>query len=251
MTPEDDYVDAETGEVSSAPPCTDDASGGLSLGMDEKAAALFADLAAAQSEFPAVPEDSTARIPARNGKTGYVYKYASLAGILAAVRPVLNRHGLALHWLCRSIPGRYAVRVQCALVHKSGAFLMSGALELPFDGINRAQALGSAITYGRRYVLTAFLGIAADDDDDAAATAPAPAPAPVSLLTCALMDAGAAEAGKGTEAYKSWLGTLGNDVREALRASAVGAHLWHVAKVASAAGAGGGDNSVASETSEN
>src|SRR3954454_3659437 len=57
---------------------------------------LVAALAAAQGAFPSIHRGHTAIVPAKNGKSGYSYSYADLGDVLAAVRPVLSAHGLAL-----------------------------------------------------------------------------------------------------------------------------------------------------------
>ena len=98
------------------------------------------------------------------------YTYADLADVLDVVRPVLARHHLALlQPLSRD--GEPTITIHTLLVHSSGHVLewlfqvQSGAT---------AQATGSALTYGRRYALTAALGVAAGGDDDGAAASAAP-----------------------------------------------------------------------------
>jgi hypothetical protein len=58
-------------------------------------------------------------------------------------------------------------------MHKSGEYIQSDELVLPAyqtkgGGVKEfnAQGAGSAITYGRRYSLSAILGLASEDDDD-------------------------------------------------------------------------------------
>ena len=57
-------------------------------------------------------------------------------------------------------------------------------------GQNTPQAVGSAITYGRRYGLAAMVGIAPEDDDGEAAE---PRNAPVTAVTALRPEAGARE----------------------------------------------------------
>jgi hypothetical protein len=96
----------------------------------------------------------------------FSYTYATLPAILDLVRPVLASHGLAITQDVSMIDG--SLMVSTTIRHISGDTVDFGPI------VGRAggdwQALGSAITYARRYALTAALGIAADDDDDAAAT---------------------------------------------------------------------------------
>src|SRR5262245_2714291 len=58
-------------------------------------AALNAALAAAQGEFPPIPKDKTVTVETRTGRS-YTFSYATLDAILAACRPALTKHGLAL-----------------------------------------------------------------------------------------------------------------------------------------------------------
>jgi len=50
------------------------------------------------------------------------------------------------------------------LLHTSGQWIAS---EHPLPMSGRPQEIGSALTYARRYSLSALIGIAADEDDDA------------------------------------------------------------------------------------
>jgi hypothetical protein len=135
-------------------------------------AELAAALAKAQGAYGLVKKSREATIPGKDGKTGYGYKYADLADVLAAVTPALSANGLCL--LQSMTPGesRGWACITTRLVHSSGQFVVVN-LDLPVT-IGRdatgptVQALGSAMTYGRRYALGALLGIAAEEDDDGA-----------------------------------------------------------------------------------
>jgi hypothetical protein len=98
----------------------------------------------------------------------FSYTYATLPAILDLVRPILAGHGLAVTQDVTMADG--SLMVFTTIRHTSGELINFGPI------IGRPggdwQALGSAITYARRYALTAALGIAADDDDDAQATKP-------------------------------------------------------------------------------
>lgn len=133
-------------------------------------------LAAAQAELTDPVKDSI--------NPHFKSRYADLASILKAVRPVLARHGIAvtqttgitdgggvilitaLMWRGESIVGRYPVNPVKA----------------------DPQGFGSAMTYARRYALQAIVGVAADDDDDGnAASAPTPS-APRADVTGVLIE---------------------------------------------------------------
>lgn len=112
---------------------------------------------AAQAEFPAIGKGSVV-------DTGtFSYKYATLPDILALVRPVLHARHLSFS---QSVSGeRGEIAVETRIYHSGGHVEVFGPLVL--NG-GDAKAAGSAITYARRYALTAALGIAPDEDDDGA-----------------------------------------------------------------------------------
>ena len=146
---------------------------------------VHAALVAAQAEFPAIAREHVA-------DTGtYKYRYADLADTLAAVRPVLAAHGLAVLQDVVPIDGG-RVGIATVLVHTSGESITFGPL--PMDAGRSAQQMGSAITYGRRYALTAALGLAVDDDDGAQATPPKPAKAATKKAAAPSRTAGDASA---------------------------------------------------------
>ncbi len=123
---------------------------------------------AAQAELPPIAKRHEATIG-----NSYSYKYADLADVLEAVRPVLNKHGLSISQSSVSEEGKIGVVTR--IYHMSGHVETFGPLLLPAGG--DARSAGSAITYARRYGLCAALGIAPDDDDDGeAAREPEPKP---------------------------------------------------------------------------
>jgi hypothetical protein len=90
-------------------------------------------------------------------------KYAPLSEILNLVRPILAKYGLSV---VQSPSGDGVnVIIVTTLLHKSGEFIEFEQLILKSDKPT-AQGAGSAITYGRRYALSAVLGISSEDDDD-------------------------------------------------------------------------------------
>lgn len=127
--------------------------------IDQLAAALVA----AQAEFPTVTKGKVARVPTEGGGE-YSYRYADLPDVLAAVQPVLTKHGLAVVGLPDTTnEGEPALTTR--LLHASGQWI-EATVEL-FLPQETPQGQGSAITYARRYGLCGALNIAADADDDA------------------------------------------------------------------------------------
>ena len=94
-------------------------------------------------------------------------KYATLAAVMEAISPALTDNGLAL--VQEAELGDGAVTICTALVHESGEVIEFAPLTMPVTQ-RTPQAVGSAITYGRRYQLTAVFGLAPDDDDGAEAS---------------------------------------------------------------------------------
>ena len=90
-------------------------------------------------------------------------KYADLAGIRDAVIPALTGNGIAMvQTLEATVEGVHYLSTR--LVHTSGQWIESVC---PIPNGGDMQKMGSAITYARRYSLSAICGIAADEDDDA------------------------------------------------------------------------------------
>lgn len=118
----------------------------------------------AQNKFEVPKRSKTAKVQTRSGGN-YEYKYSTLDELIAATRPALSEFGLA----CFNnvvMPGGNVVTVSCVLVHgESGESHESEPLIFQVDG--SPQATGAAITYGRRYSMSAMLGVAAEDDTDA------------------------------------------------------------------------------------
>lgn len=128
---------------------------------------LSAALVLALADLMVVGADRTA-----NAGT-YSYKYADIADVVKATRPVLQKHGLVALTPVHAHGDGLACSVW--LVHSSGERMILGPF--PFPHGRDAQATGSAVTYHRRYALIAALGMAAGDDDDGAgAIARSPAP---------------------------------------------------------------------------
>jgi hypothetical protein len=90
-------------------------------------------------------------------------EYAPLSEIINTTKSLLAKHGLSV-LQSPSGDGEHII-VTTLLMHSSGEWIEGEPLVLKADKIT-AQGAGSAITYGRRYGLSAILGIASEDDDD-------------------------------------------------------------------------------------
>ena len=130
---------------------------------------LAAALAKAQSEFKPIKKDKTAKV--RSEKGSYEYHYADLSAVFDSVREALAKNGLAVTQ--RTIVNG-GLTLETRLLHSAGQWI---AATYPLPSGGRAQEMGSALTYAKRYSLSSMLGIAAEDDDDgadAAETKPRP-----------------------------------------------------------------------------
>lgn len=137
--------------------------GGVSVGplaTSPRIGKLAAALAKAQGAFDAI--EKTRTVDVRSDKGSYKFDYAPLDEVLRAVRPHLAANGLSFTQL---VTGDSPRTLTTVLLHESGEWLSSSTLLPPTQG-NRAQELGSTITYMRRYTLLSLLGVVADEDDD-------------------------------------------------------------------------------------
>ena len=166
------------------------------------------EIAAALCKFQA----SISNVPFDAQNPHFKNKYASLAGILDHIRKPMSECGLCV--------SQSVMRdsVTTVLLHVSGENLMAETAILCSQP-NNPQAYGSAITYSRRYALSAILGIAADDDDDAQTAvkpttppkqnnplpAPPAAPKPAISQQAKLMFALSNECGWSTETLKGYI----------------------------------------------
>ena len=91
-------------------------------------------------------------------------KYVSLSAILSAIQEPLAKNGLSF---CQFPSGDNGLTT--ILMHKSGEWLQDTVNTQPVK--NDPQAIGSAITYMRRYALGSILGLNIEDDDDGNAAA--------------------------------------------------------------------------------
>jgi hypothetical protein len=87
-------------------------------------------------------------------------KYASLANILDTIQKPLSEANLAFS----QMPDENALTT--ILIHSDSGEWIESSYVMPVAKQNDPQAMGSAITYARRYALGAILGLNIDDDDD-------------------------------------------------------------------------------------
>ena len=189
---------------------------------------ISAALAKAQGEMEGAIKDSA--------NPFFKSRYADLASVWDACRKPLSTHGLSIaqfprteyagtpeiyEWTSRAGEQRTGVKVICTvsvttrLLHASGQWLEDTASAMLASG--DPQAIGSAITYLRRYSLQSIVGVAPEDDDgeraqgrgngSATTVAPPRGPSPTG--------------------YDDWLRDLEGVVNEGTRALE---HAWKASK---------------------
>lgn len=111
-------------------------------------------LAKAQSEMKGAVKDSS--------NPFFKSNYADLASVWDSCRGPLTKHGLSVSQVT-SLREGHSLVLETVLMHSSGQWLNS---EYPINPVkNDPQGLGSALSYARRYSLSALIGAYADDDD--------------------------------------------------------------------------------------
>lgn len=119
---------------------------------------IAAALVKAQAQIEAVKKDSA--------NPFFKSKYADLASVRDAIREPFAANGLCVVQEPSTEDGR--VCITTTLLHSSGQYIRSSLRLTPVK--QDPQAIGSAITYGRRYALQAVAGVAPEDDDGNAAS---------------------------------------------------------------------------------
>lgn len=125
------------------------------ISTSETIDAIFPALIAARGEFQPIKKTKT-NPHLRNN-------YADMGDIMEAISQSLAKHSLMV---VQSVSKPEAgIAVTTRIIHKSGQWIEYGPTALPVEKAT-PQAAGSAITYCRRYALSAALCLVADDDDD-------------------------------------------------------------------------------------
>ena len=136
------------------------------MNKSESIAGLAAALSQAQGVMKGALKDSA--------NPFFKSRYADLASVVEAIRAAFSSNGLS--YIQTVEPSdKDEVRVETTLLHSSGEWISCGILSLPVSKID-AQGYGSALTYARRYSLSAAVGVAPEDDDGNAASLAKPKP---------------------------------------------------------------------------
>lgn len=142
---------------------------------------IYKALASFQQEVPVIIKETE----------GYGYNYADLPAVFEVINPLLQKHGLGFY---QAVEGS---QMKTVVFHIDSGESIQSITDMPFDsliyetverydkydkttktvsvikgfeGMNKAQAIGSLITYFRRYTLSALLGLVTDKDTDGTGT---------------------------------------------------------------------------------
>jgi hypothetical protein len=120
---------------------------------------------AAQEEMPAIVRDA-------ENKDNHS-RYARLETVIAAISPVISKHGFSMSFGTDQSPIERHYRITCVVAHVGGHSRREFA-DVPADGTGikgtpnktATHAFGSTLSYGRRYLTLLIFNVALTDDDD-------------------------------------------------------------------------------------
>jgi ERF superfamily len=144
--------------------------------QDRNAKAAFdSDFTMMQDELPMITRDGQIKIPAKDGKSARVQgRYAKFETINDVVKPILSKYSFAISFRTKVLDTKITI-IGC--LRHAGGHSEESDITLPPDvsgGKNSVQAIGSTISYGKRYMMTALLNITTEgEDDDGASAGPA------------------------------------------------------------------------------
>ena len=122
---------------------------------------IYKKLFEAKKEIGAITKDSK--------NPFFKSNYLSLNGLIDAIEPVLQKHGLLLLQPIKDNKVYSIIAdIESCVEINTGSDCVVSCMDLP--NIQDTQKLGSAITYFRRYTLQSLLGLLAQDDDGNAST---------------------------------------------------------------------------------
>ena len=99
-------------------------------------------------------------------KGSYTYKFTGFPKIWVTVKPLLKKNGLTvIQTPSANNDGQMGDFLITTIMHTSGEWIQD-SMRLVITRED-PQGFGSAITFARRYALSAMLGVVTDDDNDA------------------------------------------------------------------------------------
>jgi hypothetical protein len=135
---------------------------------DRRREAFQTAFVAMAAEMPQVSKEGIVEL-VKDGKRFGSYKFAKWEDMDEVIRPILNRHGFALSFSQLAVNGKAnMVVVRGELMHVDGHSI-SSEREMPPDtgpGRNSLQAIGSSISYAKRYLAEGLCNIVRKGEDD-------------------------------------------------------------------------------------
>jgi hypothetical protein len=142
------------------------------VGRDQARREFDNAMSAAQSEMEPVVRDAT--------NSHLHNRYAKLETIDRAIRPIYTDHGFSVRYGSAPCPTEGSIRIVCTVAH-GGGYFEEHYLDAPLGNAGAmggktattgVQAIGSAVTYLRRYLLGMVFNVQLVDesDDDGEAT---------------------------------------------------------------------------------
>lgn len=191
---------------------------------------------------PALVQVQTHAGPAlkQSNNPAFKSKYADLASCWEAVREPLAKAQIFV--MQEGVLTDAGVAVTTRLIHASGQWIQTDPLVIPLGAKRDAHSAGSALSYGKRYSLSAALGITSDDDDaNGAVQSHAPAKAQPSIFDAdeygQWKDDLAAVAGEGVDALKQAWSSSPLEFRQHLMKVPADAAWWANLKATAEKGA--------------
>ena len=116
---------------------------------------LFKAVLQAKQEISTITKDATSPLN----------KYASLHNIMQSLQPVLDKHNLVIyHEFKKTDDG--ILNVITNLVHVGDKEMHTLSVDFPVKEVLDSQTMGKAMTYARRYNITALFNLTFIDDKD-------------------------------------------------------------------------------------
>lgn len=136
------------------------------LKLEESKEQFTAALIAAQKQLPTITRRGKIEIE-KNNRVIQSTPYAKFEDINRAVKPILQAHGFTMTF--KTEAGADARTTVTAILRHKGGHEETSSLSLPVEASgskNNVQGIGSSVSYGKRYTMTALLNLIAEGDDD-------------------------------------------------------------------------------------
>jgi len=123
--------------------------------------AFYADMSDLQDAMPTIKKEGAIKVGDQVRS-----RYARFEDILGQTKGLLKKYGFSVSFKSNFVDGQ--LEITGTLSHRAGHH-ESTTMRLPFDSSgskNNVQAIGSSVSYGKRYVYCMLLNINITEDDD-------------------------------------------------------------------------------------